>query len=118
MTGAPLVAFWVVVVGLGFVAALAVQLRILAGMVLARAALVRDPRLSPSEARAAVPPAASGRVPEDAPGPLADAVRHLIDVYPNPLRHIRTARTATWACPFAMLAIIALRRGLESVPVG
>lgn len=114
MSGSLNVAFWVIVVGLGFLAALAVQLRVLAGIVLARAALARDPRLSPAEARAAVPPAASGRVPEAAPAPLADAVRHLIDVYPNPLQHIRTARTATWACPLGMLAVIALRRGLES----
>lgn len=105
------VLFWTVFIVLTFGFALAVQLRVLAAIVLRRALTARDPGLDEAQAGAAVAWAAGGKpLPDEARPWLADAVAHLYQTYARPLSHIRLARKASFALPAAILVLVAARR--------
>ena len=105
-----LVWFWIVLGGLGFGFALAVQMRIMIALVLRRALQAwRDGFEHRAAADSVIVNAASQ---EDASGDQAHllGVQHLRTTYPMPLSHLRAARRASYLLPPLMLVWLALGR--------
>ena len=82
-----------------FVFALAVQMRLLAGVALKRAARAKFEGLDERDARLAVAGAVDGLVDD---GPAS----YLAGEYPGAIRHIRLARKGTFVMPGLLLVII------------
>lgn len=95
----------------GFAFALAVQMRVLIGMVLRKALAARDNRLDAGQANAAIGWAA-GRtdVPVDAESWLAPQVDHLRSEYPRPLAHLQIARRWCVISPVLVVLLVAIGR--------
>lgn len=104
--------FWILVGGLAFAFALAVQMRIVTALVLRRAlGDWRDELTDRVKANAAVVWAAGARpLPSDSKPWLSEAVDHLQNTYPNPLGHLRKARRFSVVTPVLLLGVFALGR--------
>lgn len=86
-----------------FAFALAMQMRMMIGVVIARALRARDSVLGIPESRLAVVLAANG----EAGG---EPVKHIQDTYPDQMKHLRLARTVSKVTPFLVLAVIVAGR--------
>lgn len=104
--------FWILLGGLAFGFALAVQMRMMIALVLRRALKAWNAAFEDrAKANAAVILAA-------APGDFADeldadakaAAAHLRSTYPNPLAHLRTARRYSLILPVLLLVLLAIGR--------
>ena len=106
------VLFWVLIGGLGFALALALQMRVITALVLRRALKAwREEFADRVSANAAVVAAANKAPIAEALAPLArEAAQHLRDTYPNPLAHLRTARRYSMILPILLLGVLALGR--------
>ena len=104
--------FWILVGGLGFAFALAVQMRIVTALVLRRAlGDWREELTDRVKANAAIVWAAGAQtLPGESKPWLSEAVEHLRNTYPNPLRHLRTARRFSVTTPVLLLGVFALGR--------
>ena len=92
-----------------FVFALAVQMRMLAGMALKRAAKAKFDGLDERTARFAVVGAVNGQRALE-PGDAAGAAQYLGGEYPTALSHIRLARKVVRVMPVVILVIAAAWR--------
>ena len=106
------VLFWILVGGLGFAFALALQMRVITALVLRRALKAwRDEFADRVSANAAVIAAANKAPMPDALAPAArEAAQHLRDTYPNPLAHLRMARRYSTILPVLLIGVLALGR--------
>ena len=106
------VLFWVLVGGLGFAFALALQMRVITALVLRRALKAwRDEFADRVAANEAVVVAASKAPMPEALAPASrEAAQHLRDTYPNPLAHLRTARRYSTVLPVLLTGVVALGR--------
>lgn len=106
------VLFWIVLGGLGFAFALAVQMRVVVALVLRRALMAWQPafedRVKANEA--VVLAAATTPVPSDTDAEVAAAAAHLRETYSMPLGHLRTARRYSVILPVLLLAVLGLGR--------
>ena len=104
--------FWILVGGLGFAFALAVQMRVVTALVLRRAlGAWREELQDRVKANQVVIGAAGpGGAPPESEAWLTDAVTHLQATYPSPLRHLRTARRFSLITPLLLLSVLALGR--------
>ena len=107
-----LVLFWGLVIIVAFAAALAVQMRMMIGVVLRRALRAWRAELEDvQKANAAIVSAASDAdVPTDAEPWLTETVAHLRTTYPNPLNHLRTARRYSVLAPIVLFGLLAYGR--------
>nr|WP_070961357.1 hypothetical protein [Hyphomonas sp. Mor2] len=97
--------FWILVGGLGFAFALAVQMRVITALVLRRALKDwREEFADRMKANAIVVAAASQAAPEN------DAVAYMQETYPSPLAHLRTARRYSVILPVLLIGVLALGR--------
>ncbi|WP_084399508.1 hypothetical protein [Henriciella aquimarina] len=87
--------------------ALAVQMRLMAGMSLRRAAREKFPDLEDGPARFAVVAAVNGPDQLEAGDDVGDAAKWLAAEYPRAIDHIKRARKATLIAP-ALIVVIAL----------
>ena len=97
------VGFWILIGGLGFALALAVQMRMMIALVLRRALFAGQPGLSPASANALVVQAA------DLDETSSAEARDLAATYPAALSHLRTARRACTV--IAVMIVAALLAG-------
>jgi len=106
------VLFWIVLGGLGFAFALAVQMRVVVALVLRRALNAWRPVFADrvNANQAVVLAAAAGAVPGDTDAAMCDAVDHLRATYPMPLEHLRKARRYSVILPFLLLGLLGLGR--------
>ncbi len=111
------VLFWILLGVLGFAFALAVQMRVMTALVLRRALKAWNADLEDRvKANTAVVWAAGTKpLPGDAKPWLSDAVDHLRTTYPNPLRHLQTARRYSVIMPVLVVSLIALGRTVLEV---
>ncbi len=113
-----IVIFWILLGGLGFAFALAVQMRMMIALVLRRALKAWrsdfEDRVKANQAviLAAGPASAASADLEPA---LQDAQQHLRDTYPNPLAHLRTARRYSLVTPALLLALVIAGRTVLGV---
>ena len=107
-----IVLYWALVIIVAFAAALAVQMRMMIGVVLRRALRAWRAELEdPQKANAAIVSAAAATdLPADAEPWLSDTVAHLRTTYPNPLNHLRTARRYSVLSPIILLGLLAYGR--------
>lgn len=97
--------FWILVGGLGFAFALAVQMRVITALVLRRALKDwRDEFADRVKANAVVMAAASQAPAEN------DAVAYMQETYPSPLAHLRKARRYSVILPVLLIGVLALGR--------
>ncbi|MEO0883998.1 MAG: hypothetical protein AAFY34_14890 [Pseudomonadota bacterium] len=102
--------FWIVFGILAFAFALAVQMRVIIGVILARALRARDADLSIPESRAAAVFAGHGHAgASGAPG-LSGAIAHLQATYPRQLDQLRLARRVCLVTPIGIVLLIAVFR--------
>ena len=97
------VKFFVIGLLVVFVFALAVQMRLMAGVALKRAAKARFEDLDERDARLAVAGAVAGLVDE---GPAT----YLTQTFPGAIRHIRLARKGSAIAAVALIAVVAAWR--------
>lgn len=102
--------FWIIFGLLAFAFALAVQMRLMIGVVLARALRARDSDLSIAESRAAAIFAGHGHAGVKHEKGLSGAIAHLQDAYPDQLDQLRLARRVCLAAPVAIVLLIAVSR--------
>ena len=97
------VAFWVLLGMAAFAFALAIQMRVLIGVIVARALRARDKALPIRESRLAVVKACNGEtgLPE---------TDHIHQMYPAQMRQLRLARKVCVAMPIMIVLIIAAGR--------
>ncbi|MEL6413946.1 MAG: hypothetical protein AAFQ15_03280 [Pseudomonadota bacterium] len=114
---AKIVIFWILLGGLGFAFALAVQMRVMIALVLRRALKAWRPEFEDRiKANAAVIAAAGEQpIPDDMAAEMMTAVEHLRVTYPNPLSHLRTARRYSVVTPVLLLAVLAMGRTILGV---
>lgn len=98
-----IIVYWTLVVLAAFAFALAVQMRVMIGIVLRRALQARFPDGEDAGYRSAVA-AAANRAPGD---PLAN---HLTESYPRPLDHLRMARRWSRIAPVLLLGLLLIGR--------
>ena len=107
-----IVLFWILLGGVGFAFALAVQMRMMIALVLRRALKTWnadfEDRLQANQA--VMLAAASGPVSEPLEPPMSAAVEHLRATYPNPIRHLQTARRYSVVTPIILLVLLGLGR--------
>lgn len=97
--------FWILVGGLGFGFALAVQMRMITALVLRRALKAwREDYADRAKANAVVVAAASQAPAAD------DAVAYMQATYPSPLAHLRTARRYSVILPVLLVGVLAFGR--------
>lgn len=89
-----------------FLFGLAVQMRVLAGIALKRAARAKFPELDDGPARFAVVQAVNGGEGLEAGDEAGDAAAFLRAEYPAAIGHVRLARRATAVCAALLLAVI------------
>ena len=109
---AKIVIFWILLGGVGFAFALALQMRMMIALVLRRALKAWRPEFEDRvKANAAVVAAASeAPIQEDGPSGLSEAIEHLRTTYPNPLSHLRTARRYSVGTPVLLFALLVMGR--------
>lgn len=109
---AKILVFWILIGGLGFAFALAVQMRVLIALVLRRALKAwRDVFEDREKANRAVRLAAGASpLTSEADTDLTEAAAHLRATYPKPLSHLRTARRYSVVTPVLLLALVAIGR--------
>jgi len=97
------VLFWIVLGVTGFAFALALQMRMMIGVVVARALRARDQELSVPDSRLAVVKAGDGETGEP-------AIDHIHATYPAQVRQLRLARRVSVVVPvFIVLVLLAGR---------
>ncbi|MEL6830563.1 MAG: hypothetical protein AAFO63_10545 [Pseudomonadota bacterium] len=106
------VLFWILVIVVVFAAALAVQMRMMIGLVLRRALRAWRTELEdPQKANQAVLGAAGDKaLPDDAELWLSESVAHLRTTYPKPLGHLRLTRRFSALAPLVLVGLLALGR--------
>jgi len=106
------VVFWIVLGGLGFAFALAVQMRVIVALVLRRA--LRDWRPAFEDRmnanQAVILAAGAEPLSGETDAEMADAAAHLRATYPMPLGHLRTARRYSVILPILLLGLLGLGR--------
>ena len=102
------VGFWIVLGVLGFALALAVQMRLMIGVVVARALRARDPALEIAASRLAVVKAANGETGEP-------EIDHINTTYPAQVRQLQLARRVSTVLPILILALLILGRVLGRI---
>ncbi|MEP1142939.1 MAG: hypothetical protein ABJH52_04410 [Henriciella sp.] len=109
---AKIVIFWILLGGVGFAFALAVQMRMMIALVLRRALRAWRPALEGREKanQAVMLAAAPEPVPAETDRDVAEATVHLRETYPNPLNHLRTARRYSLVTPVVLLGLLVLGR--------
>ena len=114
---AKVVFFWIVLGGLAFAFALAVQMRMMIALVLRRALKAWNTAFEDrAKANQAVVLAASQAGSGDVLEPeMTAAVTHLRTTYPNPLSHLRTARRYSLVTPVLLVVLLALGRVILGV---
>ena len=114
---AKIVIFWILLGGLGFAFALAVQMRMMIALVLRRALKAwRGEFEDRAKANAAVILAAGAADTEVDPEPaLQDAAQHLRETYPKPLAHLKTARRYSVVTPVLLLVLVIVGRTVPGV---
>lgn len=107
-----IVVFWILLGGLAFGFALAVQMRMMIALVLRRALKAWNAAFEDrAKANAAVVRAAApGDLAADLDADLEAAAKHLRTTYPNPVAHLRTARRYSLVLPILLLVLIAIGR--------
>jgi len=112
-----IVLFWILLGGVGFAFALAVQMRMMTALVLRRALQAwRDEFHDREKANAAVVLAAGpGDLTADLEPVTKDGASHLRSVYPNPLAHLRTARRYSVITPVLLLGLVIAGRTILGV---
>ena len=105
MSGATL-GFFIADVLVAFLFALAVQMRVMAGLVLRRAAQAKFSELKDGTARFAVVHAVAGTDKLDAGDAVGEAATWLRTEYPAAIRHIKIARLATAVTAVLFLAVL------------
>ena len=106
------VLFWVLIGGLGFAFALALQMRVITALVLRRALKAwREEFADRVSANQAVVAAASkAPLPDALAATERNAAQHLRNTYPIPLNHLRMARRYTAILPGLLIGVLALGR--------
>ena len=111
------VLFWILIGGLGFGFALAVQMRMMIALVLRRALKawndVFEDRIKANQAVMLAARPTPDLASDDAD--LLAAATHLRETYPNPLAHLQTARRYSLILPVLLLAVLALGRAALGV---
>ncbi len=107
-----IVVFWILLGGLAFGFALAVQMRMITALVLRRALKAWNAAFEDRVKANAAVVYAAGReaLREDEDSDLRAAVEHLRTIYPNPLSHLRTARRYSLVLPVLLLLVAAFGR--------
>ncbi len=95
--------FWTVFAALSFAFALAIQMRIILGVIIARALRARDDTLSIKASRLAMVRAGNG-ISDD------DATAHIHATYPDQVRQLRLARKISVIMPVLIVATVAIWR--------
>ena len=107
-----IVLFWILLGVAGFAFALTVQMRVMIALVLRRALADWSPAFADRvRANAAVVRAADAAPLSDHISSEVDAAAaHLRATYPNPLRHLQTARRYSLITPILLIALLAAGR--------
>ena len=100
--------FWITFGVLGFAFALAVQMRVIIGVIVARALRARDESLDIPTSRLAMVKAGNGDTGED-------AVDHIHATYPAQVRQLRLARKVSTVIPFLILGVLIIGRVLGRI---
>ena len=111
------VVFWIVLGGLAFAFAIAVQMRMMIALVLRRALKAWNDTFE-DRAKAnqvVVVAAAPGELSSEIDADLRDAAAHLRTTYPNPLSHLRTARRYSLVTPVLLVLVLAVGRVMLGV---
>ncbi|MCR9194706.1 MAG: hypothetical protein NXH88_08245 [Hyphomonas sp.] len=114
---AKVVVFWIVLGGLAFAFALAVQMRMMIALVLRRAlkawnvAFEDRARANDAVMLAAV----QGEFERDLDADTKAAAEYLRSTYPNPLSHLRTARRYSLVTPVLLIMVLAVGRAVLGV---
>lgn len=104
------VALWILAGIAGFAAALAWQMRLMIGVVLARALRARDAELDVRASRLSVIRAGNGERGSAAGDAAEAAIAHVQSAYPDQVRQLRLARRASLVAPaFIVLCLAAIR---------
>ena len=105
---AKIVVFWILLGGLGFAFALAVQMRMMIALVLRRALMAWQREFEDRAKANAVVVLAAGEAPlaGDLAPDMQNAVEYLRSSYPNPLSHLRTARRYSLVTPALLLVLV------------
>ncbi len=114
---AKITVFWILLGGLGFAFALAVQMRMIIALVLRRALKSWNEDFEDrAKANSVVMlAAASGELTPSIEPEIQAAAAHLRETYPNPLAHLRTARRFSLVTPVLLLALLAAGRTVLGV---
>ncbi|MDJ0922391.1 MAG: hypothetical protein QNI84_14780 [Henriciella sp.] len=104
--------FWILLGVIAFAFALAVQMRVVIALVLRRALKAWKPEFDDRVlANDAVIAAAGQSQSQSGAEPVQQsAAAHLIETYPNPLRHLRLARRVSLVAPVMLIVLLALGR--------
>ncbi len=114
---AKVVVYWIVLGGLAFAFALAVQMRMMIALVLRRALKARNAAFEHREManQAVILAAAPGQLDDEIQVEIKDAAAHLRTTYPQPLSHLRTARRYSLVTPVLLLLVLAIGRVILGV---
>ncbi|MEM6900559.1 MAG: hypothetical protein AAF583_12400 [Pseudomonadota bacterium] len=102
--------FWVLFGVLAFAFALAIQMRVIIGVILARALRARDPGLSIHDSRAAAVFAGHGHAGVPGGKGLSGGIAHLQGAYPAQIDQLRLARRVCLVAPIGIVLLIATAR--------
>ena len=106
-----IIIFWTLIVLAAFAFALAVQMRVMIGILLRKALMARDAALDAGQANAAISWAAGqADLPDEAEPWLNEQVDVLRADYAKPLSHLRIARRWCLIAPVLVLLLVALGR--------
>lgn len=111
------VLFWVLLGGVGFAFALAVQMRMMIALVLRRALKAWNGEFEDRATANSVVmiAAAPGELDGDVQPNQRDAAEHLRATYPNPLSHLRTARRYSLVTPILLFMLLVAGRTVLGV---
>jgi len=98
-----IVVYWILVIIAAFAFALAVQMRVMIGIVLRRALKAKFATSEDADQRVAVVAAGNG-------APTEALSNHLTETYPRPLDHLRMARRWSQIAPVMLLLLIVAGR--------
>ena len=102
--------FWILFGILAFALALAIQMRVIIGVILARALRARDPDLSIQDSRAAAVFAGHGHAGVPGERGLSGGIAHLHATYPDQIGQLRLARRVCLVAPIGIVLLIAIAR--------